>query len=144
MTTRKIIRRTGPTLIAAMLVLGAASLPVVADERPGEENTPTQQQTMMQPEARDAFLADTVELRRDMAVKRATMRALMQQDNPDTEAIARLAAELFDLREQLRGRAREAGLPPRGTMFAARGGHPCGNRVPGPGGGMSHHMGPSW
>lgn len=64
----------------------------------------------------DAFLQDTKELRKNMMVKRAEMRALMQATNPDSERVSVLAGELFDLREQLRTQAREKGLPVRAFM----------------------------
>ena len=62
-------------------------------------------------EARDTFLAETTELRKSMAEKKAAMRALMKNTNPDPEKAETLAGELFDLREQLRVKAKAAGLP---------------------------------
>ena len=62
-------------------------------------------------EARDTFLTETTELRKSMAEKKAAMRALMKNTNPDPEQAAKLAGELFDLREQLRIKAKAAGLP---------------------------------
>jgi len=62
-------------------------------------------------EARDTFLAETTELRKNMAEKQAAMRALMKNTNPDPKQAAQLAGEIFDLREQLRTKAKAAGLP---------------------------------
>lgn len=60
---------------------------------------------------RDTFLSETVELRKNMAVKKAAKRAVMSSTTPDPEKASQLAGELFDLREQLRTKARAAGLP---------------------------------
>jgi len=62
-------------------------------------------------EARDTFLNETTALRKKMAEKTAAMRALMKNTNPDPEKAAQLAGEIFDLREQLRTKAKAAGLP---------------------------------
>ena len=62
-------------------------------------------------EAKDKFLTETTELRKTMAEKQASMRALMKNTNPDPQKAAQLAGEIFDLREQLRTKARAAGLP---------------------------------
>lgn len=61
--------------------------------------------------ARDTFLSETTELRKNMAEKSAAKRAVMRSTNPDPEKASQLAGELFDLREQLRTKARAAGLP---------------------------------
>lgn len=61
--------------------------------------------------AHDKFLNETVALRKEMAEKKAVMRALINADTPDTTKVAQLAGELFDLREKLRVKAQEAGLP---------------------------------
>ena len=61
--------------------------------------------------ARDTLLSETVELRKQMAQKRAEKRALMKSDNPDPAKAAALAGEIFDIREQLRTKANAAGVP---------------------------------
>ena len=61
--------------------------------------------------AHDKFLAETVELRKQMTEKQAVMRAIMQADTPDTTQAGQVAGELFELREKLRAKAQEAGLP---------------------------------
>lgn len=78
--------------------------------------------------ARDKFLADTVELRKQMAEKHAVMRAIMKAGTPDTVKAGQVAGELFDLSEQLRAKAKEAGLPYPMMGFG------CGE-------GMGEHMG---
>jgi len=91
--------------------------------------------------ARDTFLSETTELRKNMAVKRAAKRAVMSSTTPDPEKASQLAGELFDLREQLRTKARAAGLPPGMIMGIGKMGNgpmkPCtGQRM-----GGRHHGG---
>ena len=74
---------------------------------------------------RDAFLKETKELRKNMMVKRSEMEALMQGTNPNPEQVAVLAGELFDLKEQLREKAQEKGLPGHGLMGPHKMGHGC-------------------
>ena len=61
--------------------------------------------------AREKFLTDTVVIRKEMAEKQAVMRALLNAGTPDTAKASQLAGELFELREKLRVKAQEAGLP---------------------------------
>ncbi len=61
--------------------------------------------------ARDKFLSETVEMRKQMAEKHAVMRAIMNAGTPDTVKAGQVAGELFELREKLRAKALEAGLP---------------------------------
>ena len=56
------------------------------------------------------FRNDTVELRKEMATKRAEQHAHMISDNPDAKRVAQLTGEIFDLREQLKSKAEESGL----------------------------------
>ena len=62
---------------------------------------------------RQAFFDQTVELRRKLMTRRTELRAVMRADNPDPARASALAAEIFDLREQLRKTARELELPPQ-------------------------------
>ena len=62
-------------------------------------------------EKHNAFLASTVELRKQIAEKQAVQRAIMAADTPDTTQAGKVAGELFELREQLRAKAQAAGLP---------------------------------
>lgn len=77
--------------------------------------------------ARDAFLNETVALRKEITIKKAEKRALMHGDNPDAKRVAQLTGELFDLREQLQDKAQEKGLSK--TDF----GRGLGRGCPGPG-----------
>jgi zinc resistance-associated protein len=91
--------------------------------------------------ARDTFLSETTELRKSMAEKRAAKRAVMNSTTPDPEKAAQLAGELFDLREQLRTKAKTAGLPAGMMMGMGKMNHgammPCnGQRM-----GGRHHGG---
>jgi hypothetical protein len=52
-------------------------------------------------EAISKFRAETVAIRRDLAVKRAELRALNRQDNPDVKRVAELTGEVFDLQTKL-------------------------------------------
>ena len=79
--------------------------------------------------ARDTFLSETTELRKKVAEKRAAKRAVMSSTTPDPAKASQLAGELFDLREQLRAKARTAGLPAGMMMRMGRMGNgpmmPC-------------------
>ncbi len=59
----------------------------------------------------ETFMEQTVEIRKQLAMKRARKAALMQAETPDAAAVAVVAGELFDLRESLRLQAKEAGIP---------------------------------
>lgn len=69
----------------------------------------------------DAFRADTVELRKQMVMKRAEKRALMSSQNPDPAAVAKVEGELFDLRQTMQTKAQEAGVPVMGGPRGSRG-----------------------
>ncbi len=69
----------------------------------------------------EMFMEQTVEIRKQLAMKRARKAALMQAETPDVAAVALVAGELFDLRESLRLQAKEAGIPH--SMFKALDGH---------------------
>ncbi len=67
----------------------------------------------MDPETRkrhDDFRAATTELRRTMTAKRAEKQAVMRSTSPDPALAAQLAGDLFDLHDQMRRQAREAGI----------------------------------
>lgn len=82
----------------------------------GEENCPggRMHATAQMDEATkakfDVFFEETQSLRKDMAIKRAEKRALMQSENPDTAVAGKLAGELFDLRSSIHAKAKEAGI----------------------------------
>jgi len=67
--------------------------------------------------SRDAFLKDSQELRKSMMMKRAAMKAMMRSAYPDADKIAKLAGEIFDIREQLRAKAEANGMPGMGMMM---------------------------
>jgi Spy/CpxP family protein refolding chaperone len=75
----------------------------------------------------DAFRAETTELRKQIAMKRAEQRALMGSQTPDPAAVSKIAGELFDLKTEMQTRAKEAGVP---MMMGHRG----------KGGGKGHGM----
>ena len=79
-------------------------------------------------EARNAFLSETVELRKMLATKKAEKRALMLNDNPNPKRVAELTGEIFDLHEQLQTKAQEKGIEKIG--FGRNPGRGC--NVPGP------------
>lgn len=61
-------------------------------------------------QARQKFAADNTELRKKMMTKRAELEAVMAGNNPDEKKAAALSGELFDLREQIQQKAKEAGI----------------------------------
>jgi zinc resistance-associated protein len=105
--------------LAAILTSGLAlAISQSALAQPGNPQTPgagmgsmSQQVDPATQKTHEKFLADTVDLRKQMAEKHAMMRALMNAGTPDTVKAGQLAGELFDLREKLRVKAQEAGLP---------------------------------
>jgi len=61
-------------------------------------------------EKMDKFYQETQDLRRQMVVKRAEQRALMQGNNPDPAAAAKLSGDLFDLQTSMHDKAVAAGV----------------------------------
>ncbi|MCL2458688.1 MAG: hypothetical protein FWF31_07545 [Desulfobulbus sp.] len=107
-------------MLAALLISGLtlaisqASLAEPAKLAAPDKQTGTTFQPQMSAEARiahDKFLEDTVAIRKELAEKRAVMQALMKAGTPDTVKASQVAGELFELREKLRAKAKEAGLP---------------------------------
>lgn len=100
-------------------------------DKPAAHSGQHQMNTEMQ-KAREKFLADTTPIRKEMAEKSAVMRALMHAGTPDTVKASQVAGELFELREKLRLKAQEAGLPlPMLLMGQDNDAMPCG---------AMHHM----
>ena len=108
--------------LAAILSSGLAlAISQAALAQPGQPGVPAgkgmgmgpgmQQMDPATQKAHDKFLADTVELRKQVAEKQAVLRAQMNAATPDTTKVGQLSGELFTLREQLRVKAQEAGLP---------------------------------
>lgn len=56
------------------------------------------------------FHTDNQALLKEMAMKRAEKRALMQSNTPDSKLAAQLTGELFDLRTTIHLKAEEAGV----------------------------------
>jgi hypothetical protein len=79
------------------------------------------------------FRAETADLRKQMAMKRAEKQALMRAQTPDPAAVAKVEGELFDLRNEMQQKAQEAGVPMMGRS-GGKGYHgkkmmPCGNQA---------------
>lgn len=70
----------------------------------------TTQLTEAEQKALEKFHADTKELRKQVVVKHAELRALQNQTNPDPEKIATLTGELYDLKTTLADKAKAAGI----------------------------------
>lgn len=62
----------------------------------------------------EKFLNETVAIRKEMVQKNAEMHALLDADIPDATKVSQVAGELFDLREKLRVKANEIGMPMMG------------------------------
>lgn len=58
----------------------------------------------------DKFYLETQDLRKQMVMKQAERRAMMQGQNPDPAAAAKLSGELFDLRTAMQEKAVAAGV----------------------------------
>lgn len=69
--------------------------------------------------ARDKFLSETVVERKELAQKNAALRVLVNSANADTTEVAKLAGEVFELREKLRAKARETGQPLHMMMWGS-------------------------
>jgi len=94
--------------------------PVSAGEQRGRRQVP------------EAFFDQTAELRKDLMSRRVALRAVLAAENPDPARASALAAEIFDLQEKLRRKARQMGLAPRSwcnglVPFS----HPCMTGRPG-------------
>lgn len=104
-------------VLAAILTSGLAlAITQSAIAQPGYKGYHGQQPCQMQMDpvaqkARDKFLNETVETRKQLAEKNAVMQSLMHAGTPDTAKASQIAGELFELRETLRLKAQETGLP---------------------------------
>lgn len=106
-------------IVAAILVSGLAITTVASANWNGQRGNSNCSKMQMQgvaslDEATQAkikqFHVDNQALIKEMAMKRAEKRALMQGDNPDPKLAAQLAGEMFDLRTTIRLKAEEAGV----------------------------------
>ncbi|MBU0946613.1 MAG: periplasmic heavy metal sensor [Proteobacteria bacterium] len=58
----------------------------------------------------DKFYEETLDLRKEIVVKRAVKHALMRAEQPDSAAIGKVTGELFDLHNAMRIKAQKDGL----------------------------------
>ena len=58
----------------------------------------------------EAFYRDTQDLRKQIVMKHAEMRALMQSETPNSAAVSKLSGELFDLQAAMQDKAKAAGV----------------------------------
>lgn len=58
----------------------------------------------------DKFFDDTLDLRKQLVMKRAEKMAIMRSETPDPAASAKIAGELFDLHAALEKKAEAAGV----------------------------------
>lgn len=58
----------------------------------------------------DAFQRDNQDLRKQIVMKHAAMRALMTSQNADPAAASKLSGELFDLQATMQEKAKAAGI----------------------------------
>ncbi|MGW8193387.1 MAG: periplasmic heavy metal sensor [Desulforhopalus sp.] len=83
------------------------------------------------------FFKDNSALRKEIVMKQAEQRALMQSEQPDPQAVAKVAGELYDLRTAMHEKAELAGvdqyLGPGMRMWGGMG-------MGGPGFGRGGHM----
>ena len=80
----------------------------------------------------DKFHKMTSDIRREIAVKKNELKALLRQDNPDEKRAAQLSGELFDLKEKLFGEAEKAGISNRfehGPAMMKKGGRGRGRHM---------------
>lgn len=71
----------------------------------------------------EKFFADTKDLRKQIAEKKAEKRALMHSKTPDSQAVAKATGELFDLNSSLHEKAKAAGVHFYGKHHHKKGHH---------------------
>jgi zinc resistance-associated protein len=133
------ILTSGLTLAFSQAALAETAKPAPPEPQAKPTALPCQAQmgTEMQ-KVHDKFLTETVTIRKEMAEKNAVLRALLNAGTPDTVKASQIAGELFELREKLRVKAQETGLPL--PMLMMMGGHGC-DAMPCQGmGGKRHRM----
>lgn len=106
-------------IIAAILVSGLAFTTVASANWNGQRgNGDCSNMQMQRVQNLDAatqakvkqFYADNQAIMKEMVMKRAEKRALMQGENPDPKLAAQLTGEIFDLKTTIRLKADEAGV----------------------------------
>ncbi|WP_028579152.1 hypothetical protein [Desulfogranum japonicum] len=121
------------TILTSGLAFAISEAAIAAPGYPGNALMPCQAQQMA-PEMQEKmakFLEETKESRKALAQKRAAMRAIMHAQTPDPAMASKVAGELFELRETLRLKSQEYGVPfpmfdhdPGSMMPKAKGGKP--------------------
>lgn len=132
-------------LITAALITGItiSTGAVASDVASGSDTVPVRCPAMQQklaPEMQaklEQFHKDTSELRRQVVVKRAELRALMHQTSPDPVAVGQLSGKLFDLDATMKEKAREAGVE-QYLRHGMRRGNEMGHKGMKNGGGRGH------
>lgn len=90
-------------------------------------------------EARNKFRQENQEIFKQLVTKKAELRAVFSQENPDSDKAAQLSGEVFELRNALHKKADEAGLPKPRFFKAGCDGTGCQGK--GFGGGRKHGRG---
>ena len=143
-------------ILAAALTVGLAVSGFAAADTPPPTAPPAPTEQMGSPvsgnkqvkghkdqamrEKLDKFLEETRPLRRQLVSKRDAHIALMHAAQPNIAQIQQISGELFDLREDLKNKAKAAGLPFKAVM-ASLDGSGCGHHRH-HGHGMGHGRGP--
>ena len=95
-------------------------------------------------EARSKFRQENQELFKKLVTKKAELRSVFHQENPDSDKAAQLSGEVFDLRNALHKKAVDAGLPGSRFISGECDGSGCQGQGFGPGrkSGRGKGMGP--
>lgn len=94
---------------AGISQVSAAKGPCPDHCRMAKQNCPTEAMEARS-EAHKKFMAETVDLRREMMVAKAKMQAVMKSEEPDVAKAGELAGTLFDLKKKLHIKRAEHGL----------------------------------
>jgi len=102
----------------------------------GSYSTDDRNVTEKDAEAIEKFRAETNSSRKEIVVKRSELNALLRNDNPDEQKVAKLTGELYDLETELQAKAEKTGIRDRfayehgpgmmGNYGRGRGGHMMG------------------
>ncbi|MBV5317028.1 MAG: periplasmic heavy metal sensor [Desulfobulbaceae bacterium] len=138
---KKIMLATILSTGLALAISQSALAQPTAPELEGKKGTPPCQYQLdpATQKAHDKFLSETVAMRKEMVEKNAALRALLNAGTPDTAKASQLAGELFELREKMRAKAKEAGLPMLMMGQDDMSGMPCQGMGMGMGMGRRHH-----
>jgi len=112
----------------------------------GSFSTDDRNVTEKDAEAIEKFRAETSSSWKEIVVKRSELNALLRNDNPDEQKVAKLTGELYDLETELQAKAEKSGISGRnayghgpGMMGANSWGHGSG-MMGNYGGGRGRHM----